>query len=166
MAPLKGIRVSTRVGQGLLGSDVKLEQLIGRVLGDNIADGHCLAIRDDIIIGRNDVNEALTNYESVLQKLSVNNLKLSPHKIRIFPPDTEIYGYRIVNGCIRTSAHIITSLGETNVDKLTTNKQVNSWKGLYKNLIGHLPALSNIMSPFDSATAGKNSSDNSHGLLP
>ena len=159
MTPYKGIRVLTRAGQGLLGSDVELEQLVSRVLGDNIAKGHCLALRDDIIIGGNSVDEALTNYESILNKLEDNNLKLSSHKIRVFPSDTEIYGYRILNGCILPSAHIVTSLGETKIDKLKTNKQVNSWKGLYKTLSGHLPALSNIMSPFDLATAGKNSSD-------
>ena len=159
MTPYKGTRVLTRAGQGLLGSDVELEQLVSRVLGDDITQGYCLAIRDDIIIGGNSVDEALSNYESILTKLKNNNLKLSPHKIRVFPSDTEIYGYRIVNGCISPSAHIVTALGETKMEKLTTNKQVNSWKGLYKTLSGHLPALSNIMSPFDSATAGRNSSD-------
>ena len=94
-----------------------------------------------------------------LRKLKDNDLKLSPHKIRIFPQDTKIYGHRIVNGCILASDHIITSLVETKKDKVNTNKQINSWKGLYKTLIKHLPALCNIMPPFDAATVGKNSSD-------
>ena len=34
MTPHKGIRVLTRTGQGLLGSDVELEQLLRRVLGE------------------------------------------------------------------------------------------------------------------------------------
>ena len=159
MTPYKGIRVMTRTGQGLLGSDVELEQLISRVLGEDIAQGHCIAIRDDIIIGGNTIDDTLSNYESVVKKLDDNNLKLSPNKVRVFPKDTEIYGYRVVDGCILPSNHTVTSLGETKIENLVTNKQVNSWKGLYKTLIGHLPALSLVMSPFDSATVGKNSNE-------
>ena len=160
MTPYKGIRVMTRTGQGLLGSDVELEQLLCRVLGHEISEGYCIAIRDDIVIGGNTVDQAISNYQSVLTKLYDNNLKLSPNKIRIFPEDTEVYGYRVKNGCILPSEHTVTSLGKAKIDDLKSNKQINSWKGLYKTLIGHLPALSNMMSPFDAATAGKNSNEN------
>ena len=159
MTPHKGIRVMTRTGQGLLGSDVELEQLLARVLGDEMSDGFCMAIRDDIVIGGNNIQEITANYETVLKKLHDNNLKLSPNKVRILPADTEIYGYRIVNGRIKPSEHTITSLGQTKIENLKTVKQVNSRKGLYKTLIGHLPALSNVMSPFDSATGSKNSNE-------
>ena len=159
MTPYKGIRVLTRTGQGLLGSDVELEQLLCRVLGSDITQGHCVAIRDDIVIGGNTIEEAILNYQSVLSKLHENNLKLSPNKVRIFPEDTEIYGYRVKNNCILPSEHTVSSLGKSKIESLKTNKQINSWKGLYKTLIGHLPALSNLMSPFDAATAGKNSNE-------
>ena len=157
MTPHKGIRVMTRTGQGLLGSDVELEELMCRILGEDINSGYCIAIRDDIIIGGDTIDEALTNYETILVKLNLNNLKLSPNKVRIFPADTEIYGYRIKDGCVEPSPHIIKTLGQSKMESLTTVKQVNSWKGLYKTLIGHLPALATVMSPFDSATGGKNS---------
>ena len=85
MTPHKGVRVLTRTGQGLLGSDVELEELLSRILGEDTTAGHCIAVRDDIIIGGNSIDEALTNFESVLSKLSYSNLKLSPSKIRIFP---------------------------------------------------------------------------------
>ena len=159
MTPHKGIRVMTRTGQGLLGSDVELEELLCRILGEDIDIGHCVAVRDDIIIGGNTVDEALTNYETILNKLDANNLKLSPGKVRLFPSDTEIYGYRVKDGCIEPSPHIVTSLGLTSIESLTTVKKVNSWKGLYKCLIGHLPALATIMSPFDSATGGRSSGE-------
>ena len=55
------------------------------------------------------------------------------------------------------SDHTITSLGQAKAEDLITNKQVKSWKGLYKTLIGHLPALSSVIAPFDLATAGKDS---------
>jgi len=81
-----------------------------------------------------------------------------PPKIE-FPADTEIYGYRVKNGKISLSDHTITSLGKAKTEELLTVRQVNSWKGLYKMLIGHLLSLSNVMSPFDSATSGKNPSE-------
>ena len=157
MTPYKGIRVLTRAGQGLLGSDVELEELLCRVLGQAISDGYCLAVRDDIIIGGNTVDQAITNYERVLMQLNNNNLKLSPNKVRLFPADTEIYGYRVKDGCIEPSEHRVTSIGKTKIESLTSVKSVNSWKGLYKTLIGHLPGLAMVMSPFDSATGGKSS---------
>ena len=110
--PYKGIRVLTWTGQGLLGSDVELEVLLSRVLGQDISAGHCVALKDDIIIGGNTIDEALRNYESVISKLHLNNLKISPHKVRVFPSDTEVYGYRMKNGKILPSAHTITSLGK------------------------------------------------------
>ena len=155
MTPYKGVRVLTRTGQGLLGSDVELEELLCRVLGDDISSGHCFAIRDDIIIGGNTIEETIKNFESVLRKLHQNNLKLSPSKICIFPEVTEIYGHHIKNGKIHPSDHTIMSLEQAKLEELNTVRHINSWKGLYKTLIGHLPALSVVMSPFDAATAGK-----------
>ena len=149
----------TRTGQGLLGSDVELEQLMSRVLGSEISEGFCMTIRDDIVIGGNSIEEAINHYKAVVSKLHNNNLKLSPNKVRIFPADTEIYGYRIVNGRIKPSEHTISTLGKTTIDNLITVKQVNSWKGLYKTLIGHLPALANVMSPFDSAAGSLSSNE-------
>ena len=109
MTPFKGIRVMTRTGQGLLGSDVELEQLLARVLGDEISDGICMTVRDDIVIGGNSFDEAISHYELVLHKLWENNLKLSPNKVRLFPSDTEVYGYRIMNGCITPSEHTVST---------------------------------------------------------
>ena len=157
MTPHKGVRVLTRTGQGLLGSDVELEELLCRVLGEDISAGHCLAVRDDIMIGGNTVDDAINNYEKVIVQLNKNNLKLSPNKVRLFPADTEIYGYRVRNGCIEPSEHRVSSIGKIKIESLTTVKSVNSWKGLYKTLIGHLPGLAMVMSPFDSATGGRNS---------
>ena len=67
MTPYKGIRVMTRTGQGLLESEVELEQLLSQVLGDEIHKGFCLAIRDNIIVGGNTVDDLITNYEAVLK---------------------------------------------------------------------------------------------------
>ena len=87
------------------------------------------------------------------------NLKISPHKVRILLDDTEVYGYRIRKSHVHPSPHIVSNLGEVKIDDLKTIKQVNSWRGLYKTLIAHLPHLAFYMNPFDKATAGRKSID-------
>ena len=155
MTPHRGLRVLTRLGQGLLNSDVDLDQVMGRVLGDEQAAGICLAARDDLFIGGDSVDECISNWEKVLIKLNSCNLKLKPSKVRILLEDTEVFGHRVVNGAVRPSDHIVSTLAATTTAELVTVKQVNSWKGLYKTLIRHLPHLAAYMHPFDQACKSK-----------
>ena len=158
MTPHRGLRLLTRLGQGLLNSDVDLDQVLGRVLGDEQTAGFCLAARDDVFVGGNTIDECIANWDTVLSKLNRYNLKLNPRKVRIMLGDTEVFGHRIADGTVRPSEHILTSLASTTPDDLVTVKQVNSWKGLYKTLIRHLPHLAAVMMPFDKACASKASS--------
>ena len=158
MTPHRGLRILTRLGQGLLNSDVDLDQVLGRVLGDEQTAGFCLAARDDVFVGGNTVDECIANWNIVLSKLNKHNLKVSPRKVRIMLEDTEVFGHRIADGKVRPSDHILTSLAATTPDQLVTYRQVNSWKGLYKTLIKHLPHLASYMAPFDQACASKPSS--------
>ena len=155
MTPYRGIKVLTRLGQGLLNSDVELDQVMRRTLGDEITAGFCMAARDDLCIGGDTIDECIERWGAVLSKLDQCNLKLSPKKVRIFLQDAEIFGHRIKDGKVSPSNHIVTSLGKTTIADLITVKQVNSWKGLYKTLLRHLPNLAAFMAPFDSACAGK-----------
>ena len=74
------------------------------------------------------LSEAISNYETVLQKLEANNLKLSPGKVRIFSSDTEIYGYRVRDGRNRTLTAMLyssrnpqeTSLGKIPLTPIST----------------------------------------------
>ena len=159
MTPYRGIRIMTRLGQGLLTSDVHLEQVVTRVLGDAILKGMCVIARDDLIVGGETIEECLSNWATILAKLDAHNLKLNPKKTRILLQDAEVYGHRIRNGKVRPSDHIVNSLAATTTEALVTVKQVNSWKGLYKTLIRHLPHLASKMAPFDAACAAKPSTD-------
>ena len=156
----------TRLSQGLLNSDVHLDQVLGRVLGDEKTAGFCCVARDDIIAGGNTIDECISNWETILAKLDAHNLKISPSKTRILLQDSEIYGHRVVNGTIRPSDHIVSTLASTTVKDLVTVKQVNSWKGLYKTLIRHLPKLAAFMVPFDEAVKGLLSSSPFDWSLP
>ena len=157
--PFKGTRVLTRSGQGLLNSETELDELVAKVLGNELQLGICHVERDDIIIGGSSPAQAITNWEIVLNKLHKSNLKHSPKKVKIFPEDIEVFGHRIKNGQVHPSDHIIKSFGKTAVENLKTAKQINSWKGLYKTLLSSLPNLAMHMDPFDKATAGKSPGD-------
>ena len=149
----------TRLGQGLLNSDVHLEQVVTRVLGDEMLKGMCVIARDDLIVGGDSIEECIANWAVILAKLNAHNLKLAPRKLRCFLEDTEVYGHKIRDGKIRPSDHIVSSLAATTPDALVTVRQVNSWKGLYKTLIRHLPNLASLMAPFDAACAGQPSAN-------
>ena len=158
--PYRGMRVMTRAGQGLLNSDVHLDQLLMKVLGDELKEGIVEVARDDIQVGGNTIDEVLWNWDKVLSKLNKCNLKIAPNKVRVLLDDTEVYGYRIKKGYVLPSPHIVSNLGDIKLEDLKTVKQTNSWRGLYKTLIAHLPHLAFYMNPFDKATAGRNSRDN------
>ena len=157
--PFRGIKILTRAGQGLLNSDVHLDQLMNKVLGDEIASGITEVARDDIQVGGNTIDELIQNWSKVLSKLALCNLKISPEKVRILLDDVEVYGIRIQNGFIAPSLHKVTNLGNIGHEDIKTVKQLNSWRGLYKTLIGHLPQLSHYMEPFDRFASSKKSSD-------
>ena len=157
--PYRGIKLLTRAGQGLLNSDVHLDQLMCKVLGDELSQGIVEVARDDIQVGANSISDLIKNWATVLDKLDKSNLKISPHKVRILLSDVEVYGIRITNGFVNQSPHRVTDLGNVKMEDIKTIKQLNSWRGLYKTLIGHLPHLSSYMEPFDKFTASKKSSD-------
>jgi hypothetical protein len=159
MTPHRGLRVLTRLGQGLLNSEGELDELLAIVLGDLITQGICEIARDDIQVGGNTYDEAIANWDTVLTRLSSNGLKVSPKKVRIFPASTEVYGVKLQNGKISPSDHVLTTLGITSIDQLKSVKNVNAWRGLYKTLLHNLPHLSDYMHPFDVATANKASRD-------
>ena len=76
----------------------------------------------------NTIDEAISNWERVLFKLASSNLKVTSHKVRIFLPDTEVYGYRIKQGEVLPSEHIITDLGKSKLTDLTTVKKTSGKK--------------------------------------
>jgi len=154
MTPFKGARVFTRAGQGLLNSEAALDDLLERVLGDHIAAGICEIARDDIQIGGDTIDQAIQHWRTVLSALAKANLKLTAKKVRFFPQETEVYGWKYsLDGSIAPSDHIITDLGVTDITTLKTVKSVNSWRGLYKTLLPALPNLAALMDPFDKASA-------------
>ena len=88
------------------------------------------------------------HWELVLSALSNNNLILTARKVRFFPHQTEVFGWKYhLDGSITPSDHVLNNLGHTDIATLRTVKSVNSWRGLYKTLLPALPNLASIMDP-------------------
>merc|ERR1711895_284964 len=51
MTPYSGLRVLARSGQGLLGQSEELDELLSKILHQEIKEGKAIKIQDDIIIG-------------------------------------------------------------------------------------------------------------------
>ena len=153
-SPFKGLRVYTRSTQGLLNQDEELSQLLFKVLGQDIMEGHCMKIADDLIVGGSSVDEAINNWELVLQKLSTSNLKLSPNKVRIFPAETVIYGWNIKDGTMTPDPHRQLALSKTKHSDILNVSDLRSWIGVYKTFLIAMPGLAQTMDPFEKLTAG------------
>ena len=116
----------TRTGQGLLNSELHLDELIASIVGDEISEGICMSARDELSVGGNTIDKLINNWRRVLTKLNNNNLKISPNKTRILWDDTEVYGHHIQNGKVMPSNHIISNLGKIKIEEITTVKKLNS----------------------------------------
>ena len=62
MTPFSGLRVLTRSGQGLLGQSEELDELMAKIIGDDIKEGRAVKIQDNKIIGGATQIEAAKNY--------------------------------------------------------------------------------------------------------
>ena len=93
MTPFSGLRVLTRSGQGLLGQSEELDELMAKIIGDDIKEGRAVKIQDDMIIGGATQPEAAENYIWILEKLYLANLRAEPHKTVIFPKSADISGW-------------------------------------------------------------------------
>ena len=78
--PFGGLRVMSRSGQGLLGQAEEFNEVLSKVLGEELKEGLCTKIVDDIYVGGSDQRTALFNYTRILAKLKNANLKISPSK--------------------------------------------------------------------------------------
>ena len=103
--PFRGVRVYARSAMGIPGSETALEELMCRVLGDNLQAGIVAKIADDLYCGGNSPDELLRNWSSVLQAL-----RLSASKTIINPKTTSILGWTWSQGTLRVSPHRVSTL--------------------------------------------------------
>ena len=153
--PYKGIRVYTRAAMGMPGSTEFLDELVYRVLGDLMHQGHVSKIADDLYIGADSVPSLLEAWSAVLTKFELNNLRLSAKKTVICPKQTTILGWIWSSGSITPSPHKTNPLASA--PPPVTAKGLRSWIGAVKHLKSCIDRYSTLFAPFEAAVAGKDS---------
>lgn len=73
--PFRGVRVYTRCAMGMPGSETALEELMCRILGDQVQDGHVAKLADDLYCGANTIDDLVHNWQNVLKSLQRNGLQ-------------------------------------------------------------------------------------------
>ena len=149
------IRVYTRSAMGMPGSETCLEELMSRVLGDLIQEGCVAKIADDLYVGGISFEDALQNWQRVLEALKRNNLRLSASKTIVCPRTATILGWIWSKGTLQASPHKLATL--SSVAPPSTVQGLRSFVGSYKVLSRVLPRYADLLDPLDQATAEKES---------
>ena len=158
--PFGGMRHFKRSIQGLIGQTEEQDEMLAKVLHKHLQAGICIKIADDIFCGGTTVEEAIDNWETLMETLSRNNLKLSPTKTVIFPKSVDILSWVWkTGGYLSPSPHRKQALQKVKHEDILKIKDVRSWVGLFKTFMDCTPNLTKFMDPFDQLTGGKQSND-------
>ena len=157
MTPFKGTFVYRRSVMGLPGSESALEELLSRIFGDMVEDRKIVKIADDFYVGSDNIENLLSSWEEVLQRLSLNGLKLSADKTVCCPTSTNILGWLWNQGTISASSHHVNAL--TVREPPTTVKGLRSYIGCFKFISRVLPNYAEKLQPLEAACGGQQSTD-------
>ena len=158
--PFGGMRVIARAGQGLMGMAEEFEELTSKILKQEMQEGLCAKIVDDIYIGGQTQKETALNYIRVLQKFHNANLKIAADKTKIFPETVDVLGWVWrQGGKLEASPHRKLALENTKVEDIKTIRDMRSWIGLFKTLHIATPHLATLLGPFEDVTAGQSSNE-------
>jgi len=155
--PFKGVRVYVRASMGMPGSEVALEELMCRILGEFIQEGVVCKLADNLFIGGDTLDDLYNNWLRVLVNLSKADLRLSASQTIINPKSAPILGWIWSMGTISASRHYVNSLSICS--RPETIKQLRTYIGAYKFLSRVLPQCAMYIGSLDALTAGKSSSD-------
>ena len=158
--PFGGLRAICRSGQGILGQAEEFDEVLAKVLKEELREGICAKIVDDIYIGGESQMKATYNYIRILSKLHNANLKITPSKTHIFPNSVDVLGWVWKKGgFLSPSPHRQCALSNVKEDEVKKIRDMRSWLGLYKTLYIATPNITAILNPFEQATAGKDTKD-------
>ena len=155
--PFRGLRVYQRCAMGMPGSESALEELMSRVLGDLIVAGKVAKIADDLYCGSNSLEDLFATWSKVLQLLSDSDLRLSAPKTVILPISTCILGWIWSQVTLAASPHQVSPLAQASPPK--TVKSLRSFIGAFKALSKVIEGCSHLISPLNTLTAGRQSSE-------
>ena len=157
VTPYRGIRVYVRTAMGMPGSEIALEELTCRVLGDLVQEGIVAKVADDLYCGGSTPEELLQNWKRVLHALRRCDLNLSASKTVIAPKEAVILGWVWCQGTIRASKHRISTLTTCQIP--ATVAGLRSFIGAFKVLSRVIPDCSHFLAPLDSIAAGRDSKE-------
>ena len=158
--PFGGLRVISRSGQGLLGQAEEFDEVLAKVLKEELMEGICAKIVDDIYVGGRNQKEAKLNYLRILSKIKNANLKVSPTKTHIFPNSVDVLGWVWKKGgFLMPSPHRQCALMNVKQQDIKKVKDMRSWVGLFKTLHIATPRITTVLEPFETATGGRDSND-------
>ena len=78
MTPFGGLRVITRSAQGLLGMSEEFNLLVKKIIKEELHEGKCCQIIDDVFIGGETQEEAAATYIKILNKFKLANSRWRP----------------------------------------------------------------------------------------
>ena len=126
--PFGGMRVIARAGQGLMGMAEEFEELTSKILKEELKEGICAKIVDDIYIGGKSEKQAALNYIRILAKFQNANIKITPEKTSIFPTSVDVLGWVWKEGgLISPSPHRKTALQNMKHDQIKSVKEELAW---------------------------------------
>ena len=139
-----------RSGQGLMGMAEEFDELMAKILKQELQEAICTQIVDDIVVGGETPEEAATNYYRVLAKLHLANIKVTPEKTKIFPKSADMLGWVWKEGgYLEASPHRKFALTNTKVEDIKKIQDMRSWVGLFKTLHIVTPQIAQILAPFE-----------------
>ena len=160
MSPFGGLRVITRSAQGLLGMSEEFNQLIKRIIKEELQEGKCCQIIDDVFVGGETQEEAADTYIRILHKFKLANIKVSATKTFIFPQQVDILGWVWrQGGRLEPSPHRRNALVNTRQEDIKKVRDMRSWVGLYKTMRRATPNIANLLDALEQATADRDTKE-------
>ena len=157
VSPFRGTLVYQRAVMGLPGSESSLENLLCKILGDLMLEGHVVKLADDLYVGAATVKELLVVWRKVLALFALNNIRLKPTKTRILPASTVLLGWLWKQGIggknstLEATPHVLNTLKQC--EPPATVSKLRSFIGSYKALAKVLPRHSDHLHVFDKLCA-------------
>lgn len=153
--PYRGIRVYVRSAMGMPGSETALEELMCRILGDELVSGSVAKIADNLYCGGETPEELYSVLERVLMKMDKANIQLSAPKTVICPKSSIILGWKWCEGTLSPTSHRISTL--STCAQPTNIKGLRSFLGAYKMLGRVIRNHTKFLDPLEAECGGKES---------
>ena len=155
--PFRGLRCYAVAAQGMPGASEALEECLSAIFGDEVKERTLGKIADDMCVGGMDESDLLGNWAVVLDKLSLNDLRVKAPKTIIAPLNVQLLGWDWQNGRISASTHKISPL--CSADPPETVTKLRSFIGAYKFFNRVIPQCANHISVLESSISGKQKND-------